>query len=214
MKLLGLTLTTLLLAATASAANIDMKDPRRAVGREDDIKVDAQLVRDTISRSAPVSVTYQVENLTREWIAIADRVAETTYDAESRTITLSIGAEIPAAGAMPHLVTIAPGEKKTFTAGAMTRVVMPATRTPFTAFPRQVQIRVNVLRDIRPFRELIERQSATVPSPALTDAQFETWLSANESIFLNALPVRWDNQAAAAMADAEQSLSARRRDTW
>jgi hypothetical protein len=115
---------------------------------------------------------------------------------------------------MPHLVAIAPGEKKTFNAGAATRIVMPATRTPFTAFPRQLQIRVNVLRDIRPFRELIDRQSAAVPSPALTDAQFEMWLSANESIFLNVLPVRWDNQAPAALADAEQSLAARRRDPW
>src|SRR5213595_2857471 len=83
-----------LAAAEAQAAHVDMKDPRRALGREDDIRVDAELFQDIVSPSTPLSVTYQIKNLTESPIAVADKVTAISYDDESQTITLEIGAEI------------------------------------------------------------------------------------------------------------------------
>jgi len=56
------------------AARVDMKDPKRAIGREDDIRVDAQILTDSVAANAPIHVVYQIENLTSHFIAVADRV--------------------------------------------------------------------------------------------------------------------------------------------
>src|SRR5213079_3094009 len=85
----------ILIAAAAEAATIDMKDPKRAVGREDDVRVDAELARDSISSPVRIGVTYQVQNLTAASIAIADKIADTSYDPETQTITIAFGAEVP-----------------------------------------------------------------------------------------------------------------------
>ena len=79
----------------ANAAQVDFKDPKRALGREDDVRIDAQLAADTLSATSPISVTYQIENLSKSTVAIADKVAESDYDADSQTIILSVGAEVP-----------------------------------------------------------------------------------------------------------------------
>lgn len=36
-------------ALPSDAASVDMKDPRRALGREDDVRIDAQIAQDTVS---------------------------------------------------------------------------------------------------------------------------------------------------------------------
>src|SRR5512132_164911 len=107
-----------LIGAAAHAAKINMNDPRRAVGTDDGVRVDAQLTDEMVSTSAPVGVTVQINNLSSRTVAIADKLCEASYDAESRTITLSVGSEIPKGGEMPRLVTIRSGETKTFTTGA------------------------------------------------------------------------------------------------
>jgi hypothetical protein len=58
-----------LIAGASLAARVDLTDPRRALGREDNIRVDAQITQETISSSVPLNVTYQVENLTQAPIA-------------------------------------------------------------------------------------------------------------------------------------------------
>src|SRR2546423_687910 len=93
-----------LTAAEARAAGVNFKDPRRALGREDDIRVDAQLAQDTVSSNSPIGVTYQIQNLSASPIAIADRVCDSSFDSDTQTITITIGAEIPEGTAMPHLV--------------------------------------------------------------------------------------------------------------
>lgn len=188
------TAVLLISAAAAQAARIDFKDPARALGREDDVRVDAQLVGDTLSSNQPIAVNYQVQNLSTGWIAVADKVASADFDADSRTINLNIGAEVPKDGNLPHMVLIAPGEKKTFTAGAVAQVAAPNSRSPFAVIPRYVQITVNFLRDVKPFKELITRQVAaaqTEPAIRLSDAQFDAWMQANDSVVLNSLPVVW-----------------------
>jgi len=120
----------LLVSSAARAAGVDFKDPRRALGREDNIRVDAQMLEDTISPGSAISVTYQVENLSETPIAIADKVADASYDPDSQTITVSIGAEIPPGAAMPHLTTIAPGQTRTFRIGAAPQMAIANPKSP------------------------------------------------------------------------------------
>jgi hypothetical protein len=180
---------TFLVAAAAHAARIDMKDPRRALGREDDIRVDCEMAQDTITRSGPLNVTYRIQNLTNAPIAIADKVASVSYDEDSRTITLSIGAEVPEE-TVPHLVVIAPGAKKTLTAGSVINVAVANTTEHSQTTPAYVQVRVNVLRDLTAFRDLIAAsdQNKTLAFP---DKLFDSWIDATDTVFCNAIPVHW-----------------------
>jgi hypothetical protein len=180
-----------LIAGASLAARVDLKDPRRALGREDNIRVDAQIAQETISSRAPLNVTFQVENLTQAPIALADKVIDMSYDDDSRTITLALGAEIPTGSAMPHLVVIAPGEKRVFSTGALVHIIMPSGRMPWTAVPRFVQIKVNVLRDVTPFADLIEQQRRSTTPPALPGEMFDRWVESSDAVYLNAIPIRW-----------------------
>jgi Flp pilus assembly protein TadG len=183
--------TLLLTVATAQAARVDMKDPRRSVGREENIRVDAELFQDAVSNSSPINITYQVQNLTDVPVAIADKSVVVSFDDEERTITLSVGDEIPQE-TMPHLVIIPPHTKKTLTAGGVLSVALPALRT--TRASMYVQVRVNVLRDLTPFQDLLTR-ARTSPAVPIPTALFDTWIDATDTILCNTIPVRWDGRA-------------------
>jgi hypothetical protein len=170
-----------LTAIAADAARIDMKDPRRAVGTEDGVRIDAQLTTEFVSPRAPIGVTYQIHNLSPRTIAVADRSCEASYDSDTATITLSVGSEVPTGGEMPRLLFIRSGETRTFSAGAAVQAALHQQRTARPAF---VQIQVNVLRDATPFTAL--RAGVT-----LSDDDFDQWLKLNESIVLNTIPVRY-----------------------
>ncbi|MEA2327643.1 MAG: hypothetical protein QOE68_2602 [Thermoanaerobaculia bacterium] len=195
----------LLVSSTARAAGVDFKDPRRALGREDDIRVDAQMLQETLTPGSPISVTYQVENLTASPIAIADKIADATFDADSQTITVSIGAEIPAGTTMPHLVTIAAGQKRAFRIGASAQVLIPNARSPLARVPRFVQINVNVLRDLKPFAKLIAQQTESAAAPPLPNELFDSWVASVSSVELNVLPIRWSNEQHGPTAEMARS---------
>jgi hypothetical protein len=187
--------SVLLLAPLVRAAHLDMNDPRRALGREDDVRVDAQLLQSEISASSPVSITYQVQNLSPVPIAFADKVRQVDYDPETRTVQFSIGAEVPETDTMPHLTIVRPGEKKTLATGGTLHVAVPSTRTPLAAVPRFVQIRVIILRDLKPFAALAENQ-------ALPHDLFDRWVEASDTVFLNPIPVRWKASPSRGAADS------------
>ena len=190
-----------LIATAGHAARIDMKDPRRAVGAEDDVRVDAQLTKEVVSAHSPIGVTYQIHNLSSRTIAVADRLCEASYDSDSATIMLSVGSEVPSGGEMPRLVMIHSGETRTLTAGAMVKSSPTAQRLKTPAF---VQIRVNVLRDAAPFMTLMERQKRANTAIALSDEEFEQWLKLHESIVLNTIPVRYQAVEEARAGDASR----------
>ena len=198
-----LALSVVLLAAAAQAAKADMRDPRRAVGREDDVRVDAELIQDSISPNATLGVVYQVQNLTNTPIALADKVSDVSYDSDTQTITVSFGAEVPPGESMPHLVVIPPGEKKTFRGGAPIHIVAPGIHTPWASIPHFVQIRVTVLREVAPFVELIEQQNKSTTAPPLSKDAFDRWVDNVDSVLLNAIPVRWDGRSRPGGVDAE-----------
>jgi len=185
---------TLLTSAAAYAAHVDFKDPRRALGREDNIKVDAEMIQETLSPGSAICITYQVENLTPSPIAIADKVMAASYDPDSQTITMTIGAEIPEGEAMPHLTTIAPGQTRAFRAGATAQVVVADAHGPWAHVPRFVQIIVNVLRDLGPFANLIAMQARSAVAPPLPNDLFDKWADS----------VRWTEQKSGPTAEASR----------
>ena len=195
---------SLLVAAAASAAHVDMNDPRRALGREDNIRIDAELLQQSLSPSSAISVTYQVENLTAGTIGVADKISDVTFDPDTATVTFEIGAEVPTGTTMPHVVTIGPGQKRVLMAGGILHVAVPRQRTPWSAVPRYVQIKVNVLRDVTPFEVLLAQQAKAAVAPALSGDLFEKWVDVNDAVFLNSIPVRWsgrDEQAGTDVAE-------------
>lgn len=178
-------------ASIAAAARVDFSDPRRALGRDGDIRIDAELGQEGVAANSPVTVTYQIQNLSSSTIALADKIADTDFDADSQTITLSIGAEIPPGKDLPHLVTINPGEKRVLSAGALLHVAVPNVRTRWTIVPRYVQVKVTVLRDVKPFATLIDQQRRSATAVALPNNMFDRWVEASDSIVLNPIPVYW-----------------------
>src|SRR5689334_788750 len=162
-------LSVLLIAATVQAAKVDMRDPRRAVGREDDVRVDAEIAQDSVSTHSNIGVVYQIQNLTQSPIALADKISDATYDSDTQTITVSFGAEVPNGANMPHLVVIPAGETKTFHGSGALNIPVPSVRSPWSPLPRFVQVKVTVLRDLKPFAALIEQQDKTTAAPPLNN---------------------------------------------
>jgi len=195
---------TLIGAGIAAAAHVDMNDPRRALGRDGDVRVDAELAQDSIAPNAPLTVTYQVQNLSNHPIAVADKIADTDFDTDSMTITLSIGAEIPPGTQMPHLAVIAPGEKRVMTTGALVHIAVPNVHTRWTIVPRYVQVKVTVLRDVSAFASLIDQQSHSVTPVAFPANLFDRWVEASDSILLNTIPVYWQGESHRGTAESDQ----------
>ena len=181
-------------ALTADAGTINMDHPFRAAGRENDVRVDAQLLSDVVRAGSPIAVTYQVQNFSSRPVAVAEKLCSASYDTDSRMITLSVGSEIPPDGNLPKMVTIAPGEKKTFSVATNLHVALPSIGTRTAPLPRFLQVKASILRNLDPFADLLSRQSASKAPPvfALSDEQFDQWLEGNDTIFLNALPIRYE----------------------
>ena len=201
----SLFVVTLMLTTAAAMAgpHVDMKEPRRALAREDNIRIDAQLLQDTLQPNGPIGVTYQVENLSNAPIAIADRVSDVDFNPDDVTLTLTIGAETLTGKTLPHLVVIAPGEKKTLRSGGIVHGVLNG-HGPFAVVPHSVLICVNVLRDVAPFRQAIAAQRQPNAVVAVTNDMFDHWIDSNDSIELNSLPVRWSSQPKEGVAGADE----------
>lgn len=183
--------TALFLAACSSSNHVDPKEPKRVLGLDNDVRVDAQLSADRMAPNSLIGVTYEIENLRNEPIALADLVPEITYETDSRTITINLGAEVPGNQIVPRLVRISSGEKKSFTTSARMNLVMPATGGPFVAYPQLLRLKVNFLGNIQPFEKLIDIPERAIADSKLADAMFSTWIENNEAVVTNSIPIRW-----------------------
>ncbi len=191
------------ISMAALAAHIDFNDPRRALGREDDVRVDAELGQETLSPASPISVTYQIQNLSKSTIAIADKVSDVSFDRDSQTVTISVGAEIPPR-TMPHLTMIEPGAKRVFIVGGLLHVAVPRTSISGVPVPRLVQVKVTVLKNLAPFAALLAQQAKSPAPQPFPNDMFNKWVDNSTSIFLNTLPVYW-NQGRPTLGSAEDS---------
>ena len=199
--------------ATATAPPVDMGEPRRIVGTENAVRIDAQVTGEEAHTGAQLPITYEITNQRPTAIAIADIIPETSYDAETRTFTVSIGSEVPGNQTLPRLVMIEPGAKKTFTTSARMRFIIPprVSADPLAAAPAELRLRVNFLGDIEPFRQLIGIKENMVADAQLADALFPAWLEKNEVVYTNSIPMRMVERKTPAMPGVESQPPAPRR---
>ena len=181
----------LLFVAGCATAPVDMEELRRVVGTENQVRIDAEIRGDQLSPSVQIPITYDITNERSAAIAIADLVPEVTYDEETQTVTVSIGSEVPGVEFLPRLLTIAPGEKKTFKVVARVNLVVNRGVTPLSRFPNALRLKLNFLSDTAPFEELITMTERAWQNPKRADELFPIWLEKNETVFTNALPMRW-----------------------
>ncbi|MEA2490227.1 MAG: hypothetical protein QOH21_2019 [Acidobacteriota bacterium] len=187
-------LLTLLTAACASTQAVNMTEPRRVVGTENAVRVDAEIRGEELRPGSAVNITYQITNERAEVIAVADIVPDTTYDEETQTVTVSVGSEVPGQQLLPRLITIAPGEKKSFTIAAPLRIALPPPVEGAPSRmrgPRALRLKVNFLGETGPFAALVGIPEKAVQNAALADQLFPLWLEHNEVVITNSVPMRW-----------------------
>lgn len=168
-----------------------MEEPRRLVGTESSVRVDAQLIGEEVRPGAKIPLTYEITNMRPTAIAVAELVPVTSYDAETNTFTVSVGSEVPGNELLPRLTEIAPGEKQTFRIVANVQPIMPARDLSKPLPPAAFRLKVNFLGATEPFRALIGIEERAVADRTLADALFPLWLEHNEIVYTNAVPMRW-----------------------
>jgi hypothetical protein len=66
----------LLLIGCASANTVDMAEPRRIVGTENSVRVDAQVSAEHVAPGAHIPITYEITNMRPTAIAVAELIPE------------------------------------------------------------------------------------------------------------------------------------------
>jgi hypothetical protein len=167
-----------------------MSEPRRVVGTESDVRVDAEVYGDRLGPNVTLPLKYDVTNHRQTTILIADLIPESTYDPETHMVTISIGSEIPGEQFLPRLIPIRPGERKSFSSAAHV-VIVANPASPFVPRPNALRLKVNFLGDPMPFEKLIAIPERAVHDPELAAQLFPKWVEGNETVFTNSLPMRW-----------------------
>ena len=167
-----------------------MKEARRVVGTESDVRVDAEVYGDRLSPNITLPLKYDVTNHRQTTILVADLIPEATYDPETHMVTISIGSEIPGEQYLPRLIPIRPGERKSFSTAAHV-VILANPASPWVPRPNALRLKLNFLGDPNPFEKLISIPEKAVHDPALAAQLFPKWVEGNETVFTNTLPMRW-----------------------
>ena len=179
----------LLLAAACASSTVDMAEPRRVVGTESAVRIDAQIT-DEVRPGSPVAITYQITNQRQSAIAVADIVPDTSWDDETKTMTVSIGSEVPGQTTLPRLIRIGPGETKAFTTTARLARFPARSADPRVVSSTLLRLKVNFLGDTVPFKELLDIPEKVVVNAKRADELFSVWLERNEVVYTNAVPVK------------------------
>jgi len=190
-KRVSTALLLLTLAACTSTQPVDMSEPRRVVGTENDVRIDAEIFGDTLSSSVNIPIKYDITNNRSSTILVADLLLNATYDPEALMVTIDIGSEIPGANFLPRLISIPSGGKKSFHSSARVSILHGSSSTPFSPRPNKLRLRVNFLGETKPFEKLIDIPEKAVHDPALAEALFTKWVEGNETVVTNTLPMRW-----------------------
>jgi hypothetical protein len=168
-----------------------MKEPRRVVGTENDVRIDAEIYGDTLSANSTIVMKYDVTNHRRTPILIADLIPQAAYDPETQMVTVDIGAEIPGEQFLPRLISIPSDGRKSFSTSAHLMIPRNPTATPFSSRPSSLRVRINFLGETQPFEKLIDIPERAVHDPQLAAAIFPKWVERNETLVTNSLPMRW-----------------------
>jgi len=203
----------LVLSAACSSTNtVDMQEPRRVVGTESAVRVDAEIT-DDYRGGAPVAITYEITNQRGTAIAVADMVPETSWDGETRTLTVGIGSEVPGETFLPRLIRIGPGEKKSFTTTArIGRIIPSASADPRAESTALLRLKVNFLGgDTTPFADLMAMEAKGIADRKRADELFPLWLQQNEVVYTNAVPVQLQSGSRVTDPDIVRRPTGRRR---
>jgi hypothetical protein len=184
-------LVALFAVACTSTKPVNMTEPRRVVGTENGVRIDAEVYSDMLATNVTIPIKYDVTNNRPSTILIADLIPQAAYDSETQTVTVDIGAEIPGEQFLPRLVSIPSGGKKSFNTAAHVVIMRNPTPSPFAPRPNALRIRVNFLGDAKPFEKLIDIPEKSVHDPDMARAIFPTWVEKNETVVTNALPMHW-----------------------
>ncbi|HKB80124.1 MAG TPA: hypothetical protein VKH35_10440 [Thermoanaerobaculia bacterium] len=180
----------LALVACTSAKPVNMKESRRVVGTENNVRVDAEIFGDQLAPSVTVPVNYDITNGRDTTILIADLLPESSYDPDTQIVTITIGSEVPGQEFLPRLIPIRPGEKKSFSTAARVLIAnRPAS--PWSPRPSALRLRVNFLGNPAPFEQLVSIPERAVRDPELAAKLFPKWVEGNETVVTNTLPMHW-----------------------
>lgn len=167
-----------------------MSEPRRIVGTENNVRVDAEFYTDRLGPNVNLPLKYDVTNQRDTTILIAELIPEATYDPETHMVTVGIGSEIPGEEFLPRLIAIRPGERKSFSTAAHV-VIVSGPSSPWVKRPNALRLKLNFLSDPVPFEKLIGIPERAVHDPELAARLFPKWIEGNETVFTNSLPMRW-----------------------
>jgi hypothetical protein len=188
---------------------INMKEPRRMVGTENNVRVDAEIYGEDMIQGSSLAIKYEITNQRATPILIADLIAQSNYDPDTRTVTIDIGSEIPGEELLPRLIAIPSGERRTFNTGAHISIRLPPN-SPWTPKPRALQLRVNFLGDPAPFQKLVDIPERAVHDKKLADELFPIWVERTETVTTNALPMRWQGPRPSGFEDTPAPARRRR----
>lgn len=191
-----LLLLLLIAAACSTTQSVNMNEPRRVVGTENDVRIDAEVFGDTLSPNVSIPIKYDISNNRANTILVADLLLNATYDPETLTVTVDIGSEIPGEQFLPRLISIPSGGKKSFNGAAHVAIMQNPSSLPFAPRPNALRLRVNFLDDAQPFAQLIDIPEKAVHDPKLAAAIFPKWVEKNETVVTNTLPMRWRGASA------------------
>lgn len=176
--------------AACTTTSIDLDEPRRILGTQADVRVDAQVFAEKVGTGSGVRVIWEIDNQRPDPIAVADLLPAVTYDESARTIVINVGSEVPGNEMLPRLIRVESGERKTFEGLAKIALRMPPPG-PFSATPRYLQLKLNFLSQVAPFQSLIGIPEVAVRDPGKADELFTAWVEANETVLTNAIPIEW-----------------------
>ncbi len=197
-------------APSTKPGNIDMKEARRMVGTENNVRVDAEIYGEDLVQGTSIAIKYDITNQRPHPILIADLIPQANYDPDTRTVTIDIGSEIPGEEFLPRLISIPSGARRSFNGGAHINIPIPM-QSPWTPKPRALQLRVNFLGDTGPFLKLIDIPEKAVRDRQLAAELFPKWVEGNETVTTNALPMRWMASRPSTIDDATPAAGRRRR---
>jgi hypothetical protein len=188
------------IGCSSTTPKVDLSDARRVLGRDNDVRVDAQLTASASGSSTILYLVCEIENLRDKPIVLAADSHSISIDSSNNTLTVALGSEIPEA--QMRLTRIAAGEKKSFTTAVSIKNV-PQFRAQQQS--RLLRVKVNFLgAEVAPFEQLNNGPKTYSVSNDL----FPMWLENNQSVVTNAVPMEIETVRSGMTIDASRrSLS-------